>query len=482
MKTVRILIYTDYDQINLDVELFSWGITELKKMIKFKTRRFVDVQIDWIYRFASKSVPTTLTRALLSQYHQLWVLGFNARPEKPYQLDSAEVAALSEWMDKPDGNAGGLLVAGDHAAGFCDIGDPKTFSAHGRSLGELMKRAGQLRVWEGPPTACTDKPLNERDNFNTCEGTDPEQLDDIASQSDGAAANLLHLRGPLHRLFWFKNDARGELVPILKFPDHPHESSLKIPTDLDDEWPAKQPTPEIIVKVRDKRFPVEAREYPVLIAYDGHKKGVGRIVVDSSFHHYINTNMESLPERDFNGNPTPDSDLDQIAQFFANLALWLTPKALGLKIKLDLLYQIATHPDVFEVRGTGLKKLGSVGRYALRRLMNASDAYRLLAVENADRDDNRVDNLVDAILLGSTTSAKFSESERTVLLGAVIEAHHQYFEAQGAITPDWLETRPRTLDMIKQGIERVAPLLPSVREKLDPLYAQAELDFRKIGL
>ena len=169
MITVRILIYTDYDKINESEDPHGWGITELKKLVKFKTNGVADVRFTRVYRFASKTQPQRLTRDFLSGYDQLWVFGFLGAREAPYELDSEEVEALKDWMDR----GGGLLFAGDHAGGVCGKGDPLQFNTHGRSLGEPMKRAGQLRVWQGPPTACTDKPLPDRDNYNTCEGDDP---------------------------------------------------------------------------------------------------------------------------------------------------------------------------------------------------------------------------------------------------------------------------------------------------------------------
>jgi len=149
---------------------------------------------------------------------------------------------------------GGLMVAGDHAAGFCDVGNPQKFGVHGRSLGEPMRRARQLRVWFGPPTACTDQPLAQRDNFNTCEGDDPEVLDDIESQSDASATSLLPLSSAPHPLFWWKRDDAGNIIPIEKFPDHPHESKLLELDELDDEWPSDFPLPKVAAKARTGDF------------------------------------------------------------------------------------------------------------------------------------------------------------------------------------------------------------------------------------
>lgn len=363
------------------------------------------------------------------------------------------------------------MVAGDHAAGFCDIDHPDIFETLGRSLGEPMKRAGQLRVWQGPPTACTDKPLKDRDNFNTCEGKVPEQLDDIMSQSDGSALKLLRLRGSPHRLFWWGKDTRGGVTSIVRFPDHPHEGKLIIPSELDSDWPSTSPPPVVAAKARDKRFPNEKRDYALVIAYDGDPK-VGRIVADSSFHHYININLSGLPSRDSNGYPRPNSVLDQVAQFYGNLALWLTPRDLREKIKLDLFFQLATHPDVFEIRGSGIENLGKVGLYALGLKMDNADLNRLVALSEFETAAKAVDKLLAAILLGSAPSVDLSAAEQTTILGAIIEAHHNYFAERGAITPGWLQEKPNSLGMIRKGIELATEKRPSLGVKLSPLLKQ----------
>ncbi|MDQ2922447.1 MAG: hypothetical protein M3R52_12660 [Acidobacteriota bacterium] len=475
MNPIRILIYTDYDQINENDDLYSWGITELKKLITYKTRRIAEFKVDLKYRYASKLQPQRLTPEFLYQYQQLWVLCFNTARMAPYELDGEEVDALKEWMDR----GGGLLVAGDHAAGFCDISDPKNFNTHGRSLGEPMKRAGQLRVWQGPPTACVDKPLEDRDNFNTCEGDDPQLLDSIASQSDNAAVNLLPTRGPLHRLFWWTDDKRGGFTPICKFPDHPHESKLVIPAKLDVDWPANSPVPVIAAKARDRRFPNEERDYILVVAYDGDPAKVGRIVADSSFHHYLNINLVGLPERDSAGYPKAESDLDQVAQFYGNLALWLTPRSLRNQMKLDCFFQLAIDPDVFEVRGSGIAHLGEVARYVLAQKIGSVNLRRVIASSDFETGPKALDELLASILLGQSLSELTTE-EHTIVLGAVIEAHHRFFVASGAITPDWLEKQPEPLDMIGDGLKLAINTNLALSEKLLPLFQQAVADFAEI--
>lgn len=459
MTPIRILIYTDYDQIDDNEDPQGWGITELRKLITYKTHRFADFVVERRYRFESMPRPLRLTSDFLCQYDELWVLAFNNARESPFELNKDEVDALFEWMNK----GGGLMVAGDHAAGFCDTGNPQTFGAHGRSLGEPMKRAGQLRKWVGPPTACTDKPLADRDNYNTCEGSDPEELDLIESQSDANPAKLLQLRGVPHSLFII-NETKGAAINLInRFPDHPHESQLLELTTLDDDWPPGSPLPVTAAKARDKRFPAEQRDYPLVIAWDGPGQ-YGRIVADSSFHHYLNINLAGIPDRDASGFPVPKSALDQIGNFYRNLALWLVPRDKRNQMKLGALYRLATDPDVFEVRGSGYASLGQAGQYVINEKWRLEDLSWLIRYAETDHSKD-LDSVLSELLLPEDFGDKLSR-DQTITLGAVIDAFHQDFAAQGAITPDWLKERPDPLKMITNGLESLRAIESSAGEKL----------------
>lgn len=460
MTQIKILIYTDFSQINEDEAPHSWGITELRKLVQHKTRTLGNFVLDRRFRFESRSPHLRLTSELLDQYHELWVLCFIGARKPPFELDEEEVAALLDWMNK----GGGLLVAGDHAAGFCDIGDPETFNTHGRALGEPMKRAGQLRDWVGPPTACIErKPLKDRDNYNTCEGDDPERLDNIKFQSDAQPARLLSMRGEPHSLFVVSDQKSAAVNLITRFPDHPHESRLIELTELDGDWPAGSPLPVTAAKARDRRFPTETREYPLVIAWDGPGQ-YGRIVADSSFHHYININLAGIPERDGSGLPVPNSPLDEIANFYRNLAVWLLPRDVRNQLKLDLLFRLAIDPDVFEVRGTGYASLGHAAQYALNMKWQLEELHWLLRHAESDHS-KELDQLLTNVLIAEDLSSNLSVSQ-IVLLGAVIDSYHHDFALQDAETPDWVERRPDPIEMIRNGIDKVRPNDPSLGDKL----------------
>src|SRR5690606_3506368 len=108
--------------------------------------------------------------------------------------------------------------------------------------------------------------------------------------------------------------------PIDEFPDHMHEGEVVVPDDLDavmalggetfDEYPQDangvRVSPEIVawgyttgraspavmgdVHVGDRGV-ANARWTGAVGAYDGRRCGVGRVVVDSTWHHFFDINL-----------------------------------------------------------------------------------------------------------------------------------------------------------------------------------------------
>jgi hypothetical protein len=468
MQKVRILLYTDFSKINdnPDPNLETWGLSELKKFVEYKTRGLIEVEFDFISRHVDKQ---QLTQTFLRQYEEIWMYGMLIDEGPPWELDILEVRALKEWMD----NGGGLFFTGDHSVPLTSDGckgDHKKFITLGASLGRFIKRAGELRVWDGPPTGCAG---GRRDNHNTQEGRDPSQLDEPHLDEDNTPQTLLDMPDPPHRLFWWRIEADGCVIPIQQFPDHGHEGQLLVPERLSGDWPPGSPPPVVAARGKDKRFPDNSRLYDLVVAYDGDPVNVGRIVVDSSFHHYFNVNLRQLPDRNANGYPVPGSILDQVAQYYGNLALWLAPKTIRDQIKDGLLFRAAEHPDIFEVRGNDSSYLGKVARHALELEIGYSNLYRILAPSEFEseprfRDETR-DEILALICLRRNTYLEFTQGEHEIVLGSMVKAYHEYFMSRGIADPGLLKREPPLPAMLERGFTLLLDELPDLDEKLQPL-------------
>lgn len=80
------------------------------------------------------------------------------------------------------------------------------------------------------------------------------------------------------------------------------------------------------------------RSFGVVGAFDGHRAGVGRVVVDATWHHWFDMNLVGLPagfplqsddQRKRLGFTSPENQgpehLRRICRYFYNVADWLSP-------------------------------------------------------------------------------------------------------------------------------------------------------------
>jgi hypothetical protein len=142
-------------------------------------------------------------------------------------------------------------------------------------------------------------------------------------------------------------------------PDHPHEGECverrDIPTGQDFdfagyhvvEYPqgsGAQPLPSAVAHSTvlpnndsgGKHATVSA-SFVAISAYDGENAGVGRVVTDATWHHFININLVGVqspnvpvnePEKRFGFlSPGGEHHLRAIEEYFRNIAMWIAPAA-----------------------------------------------------------------------------------------------------------------------------------------------------------
>ncbi|WP_143139126.1 hypothetical protein [Lentzea waywayandensis] len=357
--TVRILCYTDHPQVNFELAP-DFGLRQLRDLIVSHNTFHANFDIDVLDRHAGGHAKNLLTTDLLRNYDQVWLFGFEQcdRSSAPHnELTDAEVAALDDWMGPAA--QGGVLITGDHAnprpGDATDAGLDPLLNL-GRALGHRVPRAGRLRRWEGLPSAdpSTDPRFTHNTQVPDGLGT---PLDNLTLQDDAFPQRIRLTPYPIGRPWpWLPVRHRphplfcGRSGPIEVFPDHMHEGALAFPASYpEDEWPSGphgQLLPEVVAFGTDKRF---ARTYELVSAYDGTPASVGRIVADTTWHHYFNVNL-----RGFSAGPVRDA----IADFYVNLAVWLSPPALRHRMRCWFWWTLATHPAVQMVKGHRIPVLG----------------------------------------------------------------------------------------------------------------------------
>lgn len=324
---------------------------------------------------------------VIDKYEQIWCFGFkpsnsgslnDAEIDQPsaFPASDAELLKLGQWMkDKK----GGLFGTGDH-------------HFLGASMCRRIPRLGTMRRWtnaDGVP------PIGTRDRIDTLRPPSP-------AFEPGAPGGPLDMNNSPHQgdltpqpiqwvtwqsSFWpFGIRKRPHPVlchptlgPIDVMPDHAHEG-LCVETSAvplggtynfgggaQPEYPnaidgGSRPTPVVIAygsNLGDPPYnfgkgaqPARSSN-PMISVYDGHRAGVGRVATDSTWHHWMDVNIDSMKAAN-------NDDWKKISRYFINLAVWLSPP--GFSTRCLYLSAVVSHfeyPGFQEfVPGLSTRELG----------------------------------------------------------------------------------------------------------------------------
>ncbi|MBP0639449.1 hypothetical protein [Cupriavidus sp. AcVe19-6a] len=318
---VRILMYAD-SSVHFEGGPFL-GLQYVKTLLESRAYFYVDFDIATAHRdgtdpSASISGAMKLTDLdIINKYEQVWFFGINETPN----LTPAEVTLLDQFMAAP--KFGGVLVTGDHAN-------------LGQGIAGQITRAGQMRRYPAPGLT--------PGKWNTTleEGPDPGTSFDFEDQSDDRPQNVRYERFSIWSGQIFRRRYRphpvmcGPTGPITVFPDHQHEGEAlaPVPGAGDPKWPTKggyQERPRVIGwgKIKDPAAERHGQEIGLASAYDGQNVDVGRIVADSTWHHWFDINLTGIaanpPYAGFDATPAGRAALTQIDAYFLNCGVWLAP-------------------------------------------------------------------------------------------------------------------------------------------------------------
>jgi hypothetical protein len=439
---IKILLYTDEPSAFRDDQ----GLCDLGTMIahlRAHAPTFARLDIKWMSRNSSDKnhADHKLDAAMLKEYDEVWFFGLHQMSREKFslivlkggphsELDEDEVKALDNWMKREgeDGaRGGGVLMTGDHAnprpkAGSPDEGDrcpdipEEEFLGLGRALGRHVPRARWLRKWEGAPTACPKNSFNTQ-VFVTGGNPDDSQLEldvrpqELILKKFDALGNPTS-EGYPHPLFFYKG---GKYIEV--FPDHAHEGAVILPDAFDeDEWPKPkgvQPKPQIVAYGTDKR---NLQPLKILAAYNGDCAGVGRIVADSTWHHYLNLNLLSF------GSPSQEGTAaDQIGQFYANLAVWLSPLSVRREMSHLMFRWLVNNLLIWEELGQESLDVGRTAYALLSQVASPCEIHELLM---AAIPDDYCDQF-ETLCLPERGFPLTPVPSRELILGCIIESYQQ---------------------------------------------------------
>jgi hypothetical protein len=360
ITTIKILIVVD-GGLSLTESANGFGIGRLIRLLRESQICCTRFQVDTARREASTAGAPTYSgfrfdqvaagAPVLNKYDEVWCFGFNpgnndGAPDSDITqpgalpLSDAELAALTTWMNT---RGGGVLAMGDH-------------DYLGASMCFRIPRVRSMRRWTNaqgvPPIGGQFNPdtalrhdTNQPFTAGQIAGTDsipnsverdskPQKIEWFPWISQ--RVNVFQIRKRPHPIL-----CHPEHGPIDVLPDHPHEgwcfendeidltAPLDIPTLSGDEYPTvggDQPRPLVIAHGNTTKNPPHqlvkgpspGKRFAQISVYDGRPANVGRVVVDSTWHHWFDMNITQI-------EATGGENWDKISRYFLNVAVWLAP-------------------------------------------------------------------------------------------------------------------------------------------------------------
>jgi hypothetical protein len=388
---VKILIVVD-DEISLTPSPGAFGIGRVVQLIRATSTACMTFTVDLARRSAlpaaTNANPTPTQpkytgfrfdqnnangKPIVNDYHEIWCFGFkpdnsggpdgNISNPAAFPIEDAELKVLTTWMNE---KKGGIFATGDH-------------DYLGASMCGRIPRVGTMRKWtnaQGVPTIGgtgridTNRPAN--DAQADIDGNPPvpemmgfdNQSDEFPQPIEWVAWSTIQISPYFRRKSPHPVLCHPTHGPINVMPDHPHEG-LCFDTKVDPvtgvpeikldgeynfagytgkEYPevaGVRPTPRVIAYGKTLPDPPYNHEkgdspekrFPMISIYDGHRIGVGRVAVDSTWHHWMDINLTGLEAA------ADQTNWEKISRYFINLAVWLSPRQVSRFCLMRVIFQ-----------------------------------------------------------------------------------------------------------------------------------------------
>lgn len=256
------------------------------------------------------------TSVTLNNFDQVWLFGIE--PSSPISV--AEVNKIEAYMN----GGGGLFATGDHGL-------------LGNSMGGQIPRVKDMRLWaDTTPDNNTNEVsmIGKRRNDTNRPGAGQTVSNLFANQSDNIPQTIAVRTfgaGLPHPLLSISTLLRPSgIIDIM--PDHPHEGECTHERVFTVTNPVTGATQNISSQIIATSFVLggstaaskaatDPHCFPSISVFDGRVANVGRIVVDSTWHHFVNINLNGS-ESGLSG--LSDSDFEVIQRYYMNIARWMT--------------------------------------------------------------------------------------------------------------------------------------------------------------
>ncbi len=305
------------------------------------------------------------TSVNLSDFDQVWLFAISPSGS----ISAAEVAAIEQYMD----GGGGLFATGDH--GWL-----------GNAMCGNIPRVKDMRYWRDFP--------NSNDNDNEVSMRGKRRNDTNAARPGNASANTFdHQSDGIPQTIAVRTFGVGSNPhPLLSIspsrrpsgiidimPDHPHEGECAPETSFTVNG-TNVPTQVIATSfvpggnTAPRKDPTEPHCFPSISVWDGRAANAGRIVVDSTWHHFVNINLNGTGSGQ---TGLSNADFEVIREYYMNIATWMTRRKIMWCLIRREIYELKVASQVVEASlnnpEESLEKikfgdLGSIGALAEEEL------------------------------------------------------------------------------------------------------------------
>jgi len=360
---IRVLIVADGD-IHFKPRDDGFSLTEFVAALEESVRPWEQLSITKAVRDQADRDDCTPIKGFIFNnksfnidlYDEVWLFGQVDEENEAAVLSESEKRCLYDFMNQ----GGGVFATGDHESlGFPLCGSvPRVLSMRKwqfKNAPAELKAPGREDL-----TRIDTLRMGVTSGFQLTDQTDvvPQEIRPKFYGNAGGASYP-------HPILADRDFA------ITVMPDHMHEGECTLPKDLTrafsfdggesvDEYPRWPNTDEhsrpdtVAISTsgggaltEDGRIfpPVEPKSFFAIVAYDGHLvedpnangagARLGRVVVDSSFHHFLDLNLKGFK---VDGVPTPD--YLAFKKYYRNTVSWLYPAQRKFDYYMSLLLQV----------------------------------------------------------------------------------------------------------------------------------------------
>lgn len=334
--------------------------------------RWVDYRLTLAHRGAIVTSPNPVvvnhisnfkfdTSVNLNDFDQVWLFGI----ESAGSITANEKTALTTYMN----GGGGIFATGDHG------------SLGNTMCGDII-RVRDMRHWKDTPNSANDTNEVSMGGRRRNDTNAPRPGNTTATTFDHQSDNVPQRIGVKkfgagflpHQILSISTILRPSgIIDIM--PDHPHEGECKQETSFTVNG-VTIPTQIIATSfvnggnTSGGKDSTDPHCFPSIAVWDGRQANVGRIVIDSTWHHFVNINLNGSGSAQ-GGLST--SDFNLVRQYYMNIATWMTRRKFMLCWRRFVIYDLFVNSQLIEatlnnptqnIKEIPLADLNSIGALA----------------------------------------------------------------------------------------------------------------------